>query len=50
MSTTFEPICQAEHKKGNLGYDVPDYCQNCGYPFMDHYNGTCPDVATIEQE
>lgn len=40
--TYFEPVDPIEYEKGNQGYDVPDYCINCGNAFMDHKNGKCP--------
>lgn len=41
--THFAPRDERGHSKANGGYsDVPDYCINCGRPFMDHYNGQCP--------
>lgn len=40
--TYFEPQSEAEHRRGNLGYDVPDYCANCNRPYMEHHNGECP--------
>jgi hypothetical protein len=42
MTTHFEPVDQREHKKGDEGQDVPDYCKNCNQPFMAHTNGVCP--------
>lgn len=42
--THFVPRDEREHSKACGGYsDVPDYCMNCGRPFMDHYNGQCPN-------
>lgn len=38
----FQPESETEHKRGNRGEDVPDYCVNCHRPFMDHVNGKCP--------
>lgn len=38
----FVPQSNEEHRKGNLGHDVPDYCLNCNQPFMGHTNGECP--------
>lgn len=40
--THFEPRDQKEHERANRDRDVPDYCKNCEHPFMDHYNGQCP--------
>jgi len=39
----FSPASNAAHERGNAGYDVPDYCRNCGQPFMAHANGACPE-------
>lgn len=41
MKTYFEPADDAEDAKANRGYDVPNYCQNCRRPMMEHYNGQC---------
>jgi hypothetical protein len=35
-------MSEIEHAKGRAGIDVPDYCLNCGQPFMEHTNGVCP--------
>lgn len=40
---TFSPRDKREHERGNAGEEVPDYCANCGRPFMDHTNGKCPE-------
>lgn len=40
--TYFKPKDKEEHERGNEGEDVPDYCKNCGSPFLDHINGKCP--------
>jgi hypothetical protein len=47
MATTyFVPVDESEHRKGNAGHDVPDYCRNCRQPFMAHTNGECPKQAS----
>jgi hypothetical protein len=38
----FAPSNLAEHDRGANGADVPDYCRNCGCPFMEHNNSVCP--------
>ncbi len=39
----FAPMFPQEHAMANAGLDVPDRCRYCGYPFMDHENGKCPE-------
>lgn len=39
----FEPVDKQVHALGNAGHAVPDYCANCGRPFMEHHNGQCPE-------
>lgn len=39
----FAPLDQKAHEAANNGKPVEDYCRNCGYEFMDHYNGKCPE-------
>ena len=41
--TYFQPESETENRRASLGYDVPDYCNNCHRPFMDHRNGECPE-------
>lgn len=38
----YAPLDAEEHELGNQGYDVADYCRNCGAGFMSHINGRCP--------
>ena len=47
--TYFVPDDKDEHEKGNRGHDVPDYCRNCGWPFMEHTNGKCPEEKVNEE-
>ncbi len=48
MSSHFAPMSPSEHARANAEYDVPDRCRYCGYPFMDHNNGKCPDLDAEE--
>jgi hypothetical protein len=43
----FRPESEAEHKRGNMGYDVPDRCAHCRRPFLDHVNGECRYVCEL---
>lgn len=47
--THFRPISEAEHERGNRGEDVPDYCANCGKPFMEHTNGKCYEPIMLRR-
>lgn len=43
----FAPLDRRKHKQAAAGIDVPDTCRYCGSEFLEHTNGTCPDVASI---
>ncbi len=47
MKTVEKP---KEHAQANAGLDVPDRCRYCGYPFMDHTNGKCPEPKPEDYE
>jgi hypothetical protein len=49
-ATHFKPLDEDEHRRGNCGYPVTDRCINCGWPFMDHYNGQCPADEDEDEE
>ena len=46
----FVPADQNEHAQACRNASVPDYCRNCGNPFMDHWNGRCPEPKDDDEE
>lgn len=46
----FRPADEREHRRGNAGYPVSDWCANCGTPFMEHNNGVCPEADDEDDE
>ncbi len=50
MMSHFAPMFEKEHAQANAGMDVPDRCRYCGYPFMDHTNGKCPEPKPEDYE
>jgi hypothetical protein len=44
----FIPASQQEYVCEDVKYDLPDYCINCGRPFMDHMNWHCPEAEDEE--
>jgi hypothetical protein len=41
--TWFRPVDKKENERQQRGADVPNYCRECGLPFIEHKNGRCPE-------